>query len=116
MINTSTIVGQMRLLTGDFDNGSDDLYLTDAVYMFLYNQANSSIRDGAIQALESIIANISLRPTSLTNGDSNESYAGAVIQLNKRLERLKLERDRTVTPILIKSDRSNWDDFNKIWD
>lgn len=115
MINTNTIVGQMRILTGDYDNGTDDLYLPDSVYLFLYAQENNSIKDGAIMALESIIANISLRPNSLTNGDSNESYTGVVYNLNKRLERLKNEKAKTVVPVLIKSDRKNWDDFNSIW-
>lgn len=115
MISPNTLVGQMRLLTGDYTNDAGDVWLPDSVYTFLYAQNNNSILDGAIAALESIINNIALRPTSVTNADSSESYNDSVRVLSIRLDELKLKRKNTIVPVVIKSDRKNWNDFNELF-
>lgn len=110
IINPNTIVGQMRLNTGDFI--LDEPYLTDAVYLFFYEKNNNSIIDASIEALESIINYIALTPQSWTLGESSETQA-SVSALNKRLESLRVKRKSSVTPIIIKSDRKDWHDFER---
>lgn len=109
-INPTTIVGQMRLNTGDFIE--DEPYLTDTIYLYFYEKNGNSIVDGSIEALESIINYIALTPQSWTLGESKETQA-SVSSLNKRLESLKLKRKSSVTPIIVKSDRKDWNDFER---
>lgn len=115
MITPNTIVGQMRLMTGDFSTDASDPWLPDSVYTWFYAQANNSILDGSILALESIINNIALRPTSVTNADSSESYNNSVRTLSLRLHELRLKRTSSVVPVMIKSDRKNWKDFDDLF-
>lgn len=115
MISPNSIVGQMRLMTGDFSTDASDPWLPDSVYTWFYAQANNSILEGSILALESIINNIALSPTTVTNADSSESYTNSVKTLSKRLEELKLKRNSSLVPVLIKSDRGNWNDFNELF-
>lgn len=109
-LDPTTIVGQMRLNTGDFIE--DEPYLSDSVYLHYYEKNNRSILDGSVEALESIINYIALSPQSWTLGESHETSA-SVSALTKRLTELKLKRKATVIPILMRSDRKNWDDFDK---
>ena len=115
MISPNSIVGQMRLMTGDYSNDASDTWLPDSIYTWFYAQAGNSILEGSILALESIINNIALRPTSVTNADSSEAYTGSVATLSKRLEELKEKRNKSLVPVLIKSDRRNWNDFNELF-
>lgn len=114
-INTNSVVGRMRLLTGDYNNNEDDVWMADNLYTFFYQQANNSELDGAIAALESIINQIALRPTTVRNADASESYSGTVEFLSARLADLKLRKKSSVVPVLIKSDRKNWNDFNELF-
>lgn len=111
-VNPKTIHGQMRLLTGDFSSAGDDPWLSDDLYLWFYQQANNSILDGSITALESIINQIALRPVSITNADVSENWVGTVEVLSDRLAALKLQRKNNIVPVLIRSDRRNWNDFN----
>lgn len=113
--NPNTIHGQMKLLTGDFSSAGDEPWLTDDIYLWFYAQANNSVLDGSIAALESIINQIALRPVSVTNADVSESWTGTVEVLSARLTSLKLKKKGTVIPVLIKSDRRNWNDFNELF-
>ena len=114
-INTNSVVGRMRLLTGDFNNNEDDVWLADNLYTFFYQQANNSELDGAIAALESIINQIALRPTTVRNADASESYTGTVEMLSARLVELKQRKKSTMVPVVIRSDRKNWNDFNELF-
>lgn len=109
-LDPTTIVGQMRLNTGDFIE--EEPYLEDVIYLFFYEKNNNSIIDGSIEALESIINYIALTPQSWTLGDSSESQA-SVGALNSRLVSLRLRRKSSVAPIIIKSDRKDWNDFER---
>lgn len=113
--NPNTIHGQMRLLVGDFSSAGDDPWLTDDIYLWFYQQAKNSILDGSIAALESIINQIALRPTSIGNADVNEAWTGTVKTLTGRLADLKLKKTASVVPMVIKSDRKNWNDFNELF-
>ena len=110
-LNPNTIHGQMRLLTGDFSSAGDDPWLTDDIYLWFYAQASNSILEGSIAALESIINQIALRPVSVTNADVKEVWTGTVATLQARLASLKAQRSDRKVPMVIKSDRKNWNDF-----
>ena len=110
VLNPENFVDQMRLNTGDFIEDED--YLSDAIYVWFYNQAGQSVLDGSILALESIINNIALSPEKWAIGDSSESRPTVAV-LTDRLNALKLKKKGTKVPVLLKSDRTNWNDFNK---
>lgn len=109
-LNPNTIVGQMRLYTGDYI--LDEPYLEDAVYVWLYAQNGNSVIEGSIAALESIINNIALSPASWRNGDVSETTQ-SIESLERRLADLKLKRSSTKAPVVFSSDRKNWCDFDK---
>ena len=109
-LDPSNFIAQMRLNTGDFIE--DEPYLNDAVYLHFYAQAGNSVIDGSILALEAIIANVALSPLKWQIGDASES-APLVETLNLRLTALKAKRTNNKVPMLIKSDRKNWCDFDK---
>lgn len=110
VINPNNFVDQMRLHTGDYIEEED--YLSDAVYVWFYNQAGQSVLDGSILALESIINNIALSPEKWSIGDSSESRANVSV-LNERLNALRLKKKGTKVPVVIRTDRQNWCDFDK---
>jgi ribonuclease HI len=111
-IDTNTVVGRMRLLTGDYDSQ----YLSDEIYTYLYTSNGNSELDGAIEALESIINNLALSPTREVSGDI-EAWGPSVAALQARLDSLKEKRNRRgLVPVLLKSDRKSWTDFDKIFD
>ena len=109
-LNPNTIVGQMRLNTGDFIE--DEPYLEDAVYVWLYEQNGNSVIEASIAALESIINNIALSPASWRIDDVAET-AQSIESLERRLVTLKLKRTSVKAPVVISSDRKSWCDFDK---
>lgn len=110
VLDPNNFVSQMRLNTGDYIEGED--YLSDAIYVWFYNQANQSVLDGSILALESIINNIALSPETWKIGDTSESRPTVAV-LTERLNSLKVKKKGSVVPLVMKSDRTNWNDFNK---
>lgn len=112
LLDPNNFVDQMRLNTGDFIE--DELFLDDAIYVHFYSQAGSSVIDGSILALEAIIANIALSPIKWTIGDASET-AASVVQLNERLISLKQRKNSNKVPVIIKSDRKTWCDFDKVF-
>jgi len=111
-IDVNTIVGRMRLLTGDYDGQ----YLSDDIYTYLYASSANSEIDGAIEALESIVNNLALSPQREVTGDI-EVWNASVTALQARLEDLKTRRNRTTrVPVLLKTDRKSWSDFDKVFD
>lgn len=111
-LDPNNFVDQMRLNTGDFLE--DELYLDDSVYVHFYSQAGNSVIDGSILALEAIIANIALTPLKWSIGDASET-APQITQLNDRLVALKQRKTNNKVPIILKSDRKTWCDFNKVF-
>lgn len=107
-LNTNVVVDRMRLLTGDFIE--DEPYLDDDIYMWFYEENGNSEVDGAVEALEAIINNISLSPARWQIGDASET-GPALEALEKRLLSLKAKRSGSKVPVVIKSDRKNWCDF-----
>lgn len=112
VIDPNNFVDQMRLNTGDYIE--DEEYLSDAVYVWFYNQSGQSVLDGSILALESIINNIALSPERWVIGDSSESRA-SVETLTQRLQALQIKKKGTKVPVIIRSDRKNWCDFDKVF-
>lgn len=109
-LNPNTIVGQMRLNTGDYIE--DEPYLEDAVYVWLYEQNGNSVIEGSIAALESIINNIALSPASWRIDNVSESTQ-SIESLERRLTTLKLKRTTVKAPVVFSSDRKDWCDFDK---
>lgn len=109
-LNPTNIVDRMRLNTGDFIE--DEPYLSDAIYLYFYQEAGNSIIDGSIQALESIINNIALSPQSWTIGAASET-GPLITALEARLNALRSRRSGNKVPVILHTDRKNWNDFNK---
>lgn len=110
VLNPENFVDQMRLNTGDYIEEED--YLSDAIYVWYYTQTGNSVLDGSILALESIINNIALSPERWAIGDSSETRASVPV-LTQRLNDLRTRKNNLIVPIVIKSDRKNWKDFDK---
>lgn len=111
-LDPNNIVDQMRLLTGDFIE--DEPFLNDAIYLWNYAESGNSVIDGSIAALESILAYIALSPTSWDIGDASEDRP-SVVDLEKRLLKLREKRSGAKVPMLMRSDRKNWDDINSLF-
>ena len=109
-LDPSNFVDQMRLNTGDFIE--DEPYLEDSIYVYFYNLAGNSVIDGSIMALESIINNIALSPQRWEIGDASET-GPLITALNERLVSLKSRRSGAKVPVILRSDRKNWSDFDK---
>ena len=109
-LDPANFVDQMRLNTGDFIE--DEPYLEDSIYVYFYNLAGNSVIDGSIMALESIINNIALSPQRWQIGDASET-GPLVAALNERLVSLRSRRSGAKVPVILRSDRRNWSDFDK---
>ena len=109
-LDPSNFVDQMRLNTGDFIE--DEPYLEDSIYVYFYNLAGNSVIDGSIMALESIINNIALSPQRWQIGDASET-GPLITALNERLVSLQSRRTGAKVPVILRSDRKNWNDFDK---
>ena len=109
-LDPSNFVDQMRLNPGDFIE--DEPYLEDSIYVYFYNLAGNSVIDGSIMALESIINNIALSPQRWQIGDASET-GPLITALNERLVSLKSRRSGAKVPVILRSDRKNWNDFDK---
>ena len=111
-LDPNNFITQMRLNTGDYLE--DEEYLSDAIYVYFYNLGGHSVIEGSILALESIINNIALTPQKWSIGDASET-APLVENLTMRLDALKSRQKNNKAPIVIKSDRNNWCDFDKVF-
>lgn len=109
-LDPANFVDQMRLNTGDFIE--DEPYLEDSIYVYFYNLAGNSVIDGSIMALESIINNIALSPQRWQIGDASET-GPLITALNERLVSLQSRRTGAKVPVILRSDRRNWNDFDK---
>ncbi|WP_146613010.1 hypothetical protein [Halomonas sp. SL1] len=107
---------QVRLLIGDTD--TDEPYLEDSVIQFLLNESGNVILDAAIECLEAIINQIALQPDRWRIGDAEE-YRANVESLESRLQSLISKRNAkkyTAIPVILNTDRKDWDDINKIFE
>lgn len=109
-LDPSNFVDQMRLNTGDFIE--NEPYLEDSIYVYFYNLAGNSVIDGSIMALESIINNIALSPQEWRIGEASER-GPLITALTERLAALKVRRTGSKVPVILRSDRKNWSDFDK---
>ena len=114
MATAPTAVQQVRLLTGDVSLQVP--YLADSTYEWLLETYTNNTLDAAVEALEMIINQISLAPQSIST-DAAKEVAPLVANLELRLKSLKVRKNTVKTgfPMIIKSDRSNWDDFDSLF-
>lgn len=109
---TPNSVSQVRLLTGDVNLSIP--YLADNTIEWLLED-KGSVLEAAIEGLEIIINQISLAPESVKTDAVDEQKAD-VSSLERRLSQLKARRVSVRRfPMLVRSDRSNWDDFNSLF-
>ena len=106
-------IQQLRLIVGDVS--IDYPFLDDNTYTWLletYPTQNSA----AVEALEMIINQIALSPQSIKT-DAVTEIGPLVANLEARLKSLKAKQQVSVTgfPMIVKSGRTNWDDFNSLF-
>lgn len=111
-LDLNNYVDRIRFLVGDYI--LEEPYLHDSVYVWLYDSNGSDELEAAIEGLESIINNIALSPARWTIGDASE-WNSNMPALQSRLAELKLRRETTKVPVVLKTDRKNWEDFNKLF-
>ena len=102
-------IQQLRLIVGDVS--TDYPFLDDNTYTWLietYPTQNSA----AVEALEMIINQIALSPQSIKT-DAVTEIRPLVASLEARLKSLKAKQQVSATgsPLLVKSDRTSWNDF-----
>ena len=111
-----TAINQLRLMVGD--TSSDYVFLADETYEWLIG-TNLYVIDAAIEALEMIINQVALSPQSVKTEDLSE--VGPMVEaLERRLKALKEKKASNLSytkgfPMIVKSDRSNWDDIDSIY-
>lgn len=106
-------IQQLRLIVGDVS--LDYPFLDDSTYSWLletYPTQNSA----AVEALEMIINQIALSPHSIKT-DAVTEIGPMVANLEARLKSLKSKQQVSATgfPMLVKSDRKDWKDFNTLF-
>lgn len=113
---TPTAINQLRLMVGD--TSSDYVFLADETYQWLIDTNPLQI-NAAIEALEMIINQVALSPQSVQTEDLKE-VGPMVDALERRLKALKEKRTSVSSntrgfPMIVKSDRSDWDNINSIY-
>ena len=108
-MTTPSAIQQLRLIVGDVS--TDYPFLDDNTYQWLidtYVVQNSA----AVEALEMIINQIALSPQSIKT-DAVTEISPLVANLEARLKSLKAKQQVSATgfPLLVKSDRTSWNDF-----
>lgn len=111
-----TAITQLRLMVGD--TSADFVWLADETYEWILETHPVQI-DAAIEALEMIINQVALSPQSVKTEDLSE--VGPMVEaLERRLKALKEKKASKASgtkgfPMIVKSDRSNWDDIDSIY-
>ncbi len=109
-------IEKVRLNIGD--TNSEEYYLEDSVIQFLLDEHGNDVLEASIEALEAIINQLSLTPDRWRIGDVEE-YRTSIDDLESRLQSLINKRNSKkykAIPIILNTDRKNWDDINKIFD
>ena len=106
-------IQQLRLIVGDVS--TDYPFLDDNTYTWLLETCPTQ-NSAAVEALEMIINQIALSPQSIKT-DAVTEIRPLVASLEARLKSLKAKQQVSATgfPFLVKSDRTNWDDFNSLF-
>ena len=112
----TSYVARIRLLVGDV---TEFPLLEDGVYEYLYFNNDNNETLTAIDALESIITLLTVNPPDSAVGDY-ETATRRISEYEKTLDRLKekVNQDNNkvkVTPMIARSDRTNWNDINTIY-
>lgn len=111
-------VSQVRLMIGDTD--TTEPFLEDEQIQFFLEQNQGHTLKAAIESLASIIAAIALSPSSLKVGAITEE-APEVEDLENRLVYLQTKLangggvGRGKLPLIVKSDRKDWKDFDSLF-
>lgn len=105
-----TPIEQVRLALGD----PDGEYLQDSVIQWLLTENGNSIHRASIEALESIINNLALSPMKEESGGYSV-WRESLQALEKRLVSLKRKSKVPLVPMVFNSDRSNWQDFDSLF-
>lgn len=113
----SSAVQRIRLSIGDI---SEELpILADEVYEYLLYENGSDEQATAIAALENIINYFSLNPTDEVFGDiSGKRFDVRLMESRLNELRTKTTKDKSGVsriPMMLRSDRKGWDDFNKLF-
>lgn len=111
---TPTVIQQIRLIVGD--TAGDFPFLDDSTYQWLISLYPTNIYAAAVDALEMIINQLALSPQSIKTQDLTE-IGPLVASLEARLTSLKAKAvpSRKGFPMIVKSDRTNWNDFNTLF-
>ena len=106
---TPSAIQQLRLIVGDVS--TDYPFLDDDTYQWLLD-THVAQNNAAVEALEMIINQIALSPQSIKT-DAVTEIRPLVANLEARLNRLKSKQQVSATgfPLLVKSDRTSWNDF-----
>ena len=106
-------IQQLRLIVGDVS--TDFPFLDDNTYQWLLDTFVVQ-NNAAVEALEMIINQIALSPQSIKT-DAVTEVGPLVASLEKRLSSLKAKKQINATgfPMIVKSDRTSWDDFNSLF-
>jgi len=113
-MTTLTNLQKLKLLVGDV--ALDFPFLADDTYNWLLELYPNDLNKAAAEALEMIINQISLAPQSVRTEDITE-VAPLVASLEIRLNSLKAKANSVGKkfPMIIKSDRTDWDDINSLY-
>lgn len=111
----TSAIQRVRLKVGDV---LEYQLLEDSVYQYLLLTNDNNELDAAIEAVENIITYLIMNPTDESVGSVGQSTSKAS-DFEKVLVRLKQEKeDKTASkriPMIVTSDRSNWNDIDKIY-
>jgi len=108
-MTTPSAIQQLRLIVGDVS--TDYPFLDDNTYTWLI-ETYPTQNEAAVEALEMIINQIALSPQSIKT-DAVTEVRPLVANLEARLKSLKAKQQVSTTgfPLLVKSDRTSWNDF-----
>ena len=108
-MTTPSSIQQLRLIVGDVS--TDYPFLDDNTYTWLI-ETYPTQNGAAVEALEMIINQIALSPQSIKT-DAVTEVRPLVASLESRLKSLKAKQQVSATgfPLLVKSDRTSWNDF-----
>ena len=112
-MTNSGAIQQLRLIVGDVSTAYP--FLDDNTYQWLLDTFVVQ-NNAAVEALEMIINQIALSPQSIKT-DAVTEVGPLVASLEKRLSSLKAKKQINATgfPMIVKSDRTSWDDFNSLF-
>lgn len=107
-----TPIQQLKLKA--FGDPEADEWLSDEVIEFLLSENGNSIKDTAVECLETVINGLALNPTQEESGGYHV-WGQNLKFLEKRLTSLKRKSKVPLVPMVINSDRRNWNDIDSIF-